>query len=77
MSGDPPLAEPIAYLVAERRGGEWLLGDDWTERCDTAAAALESAARGRASGYDCGVLVVTVLLEAPGERCQIVKEERR
>ena len=70
-SADPlvpaPAPVPVAWLVAERRGGVWLLGEDWTEACDTLAEAQAVAAQWRESQVrygrrpeDVTVLAVTV-----------------
>jgi hypothetical protein len=45
------VSAPIAYLVAERREGAWLLGDDWIQRCDTLADAQEVAEKWRAAKW--------------------------
>jgi len=62
-----PAPVPVAWLVAERRGGVWLLGEDWTEACDTLAEAQAVAAQWRESQArygrrpeDVTVLAVTV-----------------
>lgn len=56
---------PIAYLVAERRGGRWIIGDDWSRQCDTLDEARKVAADWRLMvGYDpadIAVLAVTVV----------------
>lgn len=56
---------PIAYLVAERRGGRWIIGDDWSRQCDTLDEARKVAADWRKMvGYDpadIAVLAVTVV----------------
>lgn len=58
---------PVAYLVAERRGGQWVLGDDWTDRRDTLAEAREVAEQWRGGDHcdadpdDIAVLAVTVV----------------
>ncbi len=64
------MSEPIAYLVAERRDGQWLL-DDSTHHCTTLAEAERKAAQWRAlpagDGLtygdltDIGILAVTVV----------------
>lgn len=62
---------PESDLVAERRGGQWLLGcgDDWVRWCDTLAEADQAAAEWRAAGHgdpaDVGVLVVAVQPDGP------------
>jgi hypothetical protein len=58
---------PIAYFVTERRGGKWLLGDDWTHYCDTLADAEEVAEQWRAMDHHrhnpagVGVFAVTMV----------------
>lgn len=63
MSGESGTV--VAYLVAERRGGRWLLGDDWAQRCDTLTEAQEVIGRA-GSGYDVGILAV-IEVAATGE----------
>jgi hypothetical protein len=52
---------PIAYLVAERREGDWMLGDEWTSRCDTLTEALDVAERWRQHRYEVGVFAVVAI----------------
>jgi hypothetical protein len=52
-----PASDPVAYLVAERRDGQWLLGEDYATPRDTLAEARELAAR-TPEGYEVGVLAV-------------------
>lgn len=56
---------PVAYLVAERRDGQWILDDGWTHRCDTLDEARQVAAQWRShAGYDpanVGVLAAVVV----------------
>ncbi|HEX5996284.1 MAG TPA: hypothetical protein VFY84_14175 [Jiangellales bacterium] len=58
---------PVAYLVAERRGGQWIIGDDWNHRCDTLDEARKVAdewrSYGRSDPGDIAVLAVTVVPE--------------
>lgn len=41
---------PVGYLVAERRQGVWMVGDDWSAHCATRNEAEETAARWRSHG---------------------------
>lgn len=43
-------ADPVTYIVAERRDGKWLLGDDWSSEHDTLEEAQEYADRLREVG---------------------------
>lgn len=56
---------PVSYLVAERRAGKWLIGDDWSSEHDTLDAAREYLQRfgGPPRGYDMGILAVTLVEE--------------
>ena len=49
--------EPVAYLVAEQRDGDWCLGDEWVTRHTTVDDARADAERTRAP-YVVGVLAV-------------------
>lgn len=40
----------VTYLVAERREGRWLFGDDWQAECATREEAEEVAESWRESG---------------------------
>lgn len=60
----PPADAPIAYLVAERRGGDWLLGDEWARQCEVLAEAQEVAKSWRllpGDPRDVAILAVTVV----------------
>jgi len=57
--GAEPPGEPVAYLVAERRGGRWMLGDEWVCRYDTLDEA-RTAAADCDEAYDIGVLIVVL-----------------
>lgn len=51
---------PVAYLVTERRQGDVLLGDDWTQRCDNLDDAREVAARWREHGVPFEVVILAI-----------------
>ncbi len=57
--------DPVAYLVAERRDGQWIIGDDWTTCRYTLDEAEQIAAQWRSHGHgnpaDIAVLAVTVV----------------
>jgi hypothetical protein len=49
--------EPVAFLVAEVRDGDWLIGDEWVARFDDLDEARAEAAKVQAP-YRVGVLAV-------------------
>ena len=59
---------PVAYLVAERREGRWIIGDEWSPEFATLAEARETAGRWRGFGHlaraDVAVLALTVVSDA-------------
>lgn len=61
------MTTPVAWLVAERRDGQVLLGDDFTQRCDDEADARWVAERWESSpGFD--VVILAVVEAGPAER---------
>jgi hypothetical protein len=51
-------AEPVAFVVAEFRGGTWLLGDDWATWFETLDEARSFAAATPSPPYWVGVFAV-------------------
>ncbi len=67
-----PAPEVVSYLVAEKRDGDWLFGDDWVQRhvsLDAARKHIEDSVATHAKvstmpyPYRVGVLAVTVVDE--------------
>jgi hypothetical protein len=60
-----PDPAPVSYLVAERRAGKWLIGDDWSTEHDTLdeARAYLQRSGGPERGYHMGILAVTLVEE--------------
>lgn len=67
------MTAPVAYLVAERRDGRWIIGDDWSPEFATLDEAQTEAQKWRDgvlshSPEDVAVLAVTVVPPTP-EAC--------